>query len=1502
MAISLQEHPAKGNTLAMEQAYQDSLIVNRMPRWIRRLRIVSATEQNRPVNSLYASEHAALCQAIRDSVVARQALKAALARIQGIDHFCTPLLQQAMRDTFGSTDAINGLYFRSWYTYTDSKPGISWGRHPLPARDNFDVPLIEAALNNFTEGEGRNEQPRDNCIVDASSRRLASASAPAFARLCRKLDLGGRYQRHLDSVLNAPASQAGGQDSVHSALARLYRSVMLTDACKAKTEGVLNAAELQLVTELYQQGQPGTFYEAKVVARQLKAFDCMVQQIVVLEVLHEGWLFNASRRIIVYIPGDPHGPWSVSTDLETFVRKVLGKRLRSAAYQAFFRRFVRRRDSYAFFSRVANELVDVVEAATREMDQHMVDYPLPLFDGLARQRIAQIKDDAASIAKPVADLDRKTQEAHHQRLVDEGWTLLAVAGLFIPALNSLLLALMAWDMLDEVFHAVEDWREGDSSAALDHVLNLSREVAAVGVTAVVWRETTRAWAALDHWLPARLEDGTHKLWNADLVPFRSSAPPADAVADAAGIYRAQGKCWMNMDGYYYEIVQRADEQWQLVPRRGHGPLLRHNEAGAWRTWAEQPASWADAYMICRRLGEPFARLDEPAIDQLMTIHGLDADYLRALHVYGRAAEAEIVDSADRLLIHQRVQTLLDGLRLARGLDDPQLLALARSLPGITEQQGPALAEQVWARRRQLFQRVYELHQADDDAAIATLRRVFPRLHYKAAQQLVEEATSQERQYLAHQGKVPFGLSRKARLSVLRIRVALACEALFIDTPQSLDLAKVALTLLDTLPGSELAPHWRLFDGDAFEPVLSLGRGLSFRLVHRDGLFELEDALGIGLHPPGELFEVMASALEANVIEQLGLSEPYAEDLRAALARQVPRRMQMIARTLGKNPEQPAWLPPLRLEDGRIGYPLGGGGVGGFARASTRPRALSARLRDLYPAYSDEQLEQWLTSLHALGRDTAAELGMLEQQSELLYSHLKTWELNGLLAGEKAERRRFRKALTECWRELVPERVLGPNEVLTVNWEYVGHSLRSLPDFPPQVSFPHVSGMALRHLKITEIPAKFLLAFPNVEVMELTNNRLQRLPPNLMLLRRLRVIDLSGNQIRLDQVQRVELAQCRNLHYLNLSRNPLYQPISVTHMIQLRELRLRNTRISTLPDGISHNPSLYLLDAAENALSSLPSGFLTSRLWRQGYVELTGNPLVYRQDGEAQALWRFPRDSTVPYKLRWLDRLADPLREDFAISWACVSLMEGADNFMGLLAALTRSRDFIHPQYFTLLATRVFDMMETMQQTPQLARMLLDNAVVENCADNATAVFDQLEERVLLWNAEHAAPTTGQEQALVALARQIWRKRQVEFIASDLADEDGAGRESIEYALALFIKLRDDLNLPLQINGMLYPDIPRLSDDQVRSVRLRINNRETSDTLAVWMVDKPFWLQYLDARFQNELLLPERFHAELEELQAAHAGAQRIARMMEEIDQWRYATRYQLTLDALDRWA
>jgi hypothetical protein len=76
------------------------------------------------------------------------------------------------------------------------------------------------------------------------------------------------------------------------------------------------------------------------------------------------------------------------------------------------------------------------------------------------------------IAVPVAKLDRAVEVAHNRRLAAEGWTLLNLAGLFVPAIGLGLLAITAWRLLGEVYHGIDAWREGDDNEALGHLLNV----------------------------------------------------------------------------------------------------------------------------------------------------------------------------------------------------------------------------------------------------------------------------------------------------------------------------------------------------------------------------------------------------------------------------------------------------------------------------------------------------------------------------------------------------------------------------------------------------------------------------------------------------------------------------------------------------------------------------------------------------------------------------------------------------------------------------------------------------------------------------------------------------------------------------------------------------------------------------------------------------------------------------------------------------------------------
>ncbi|WP_409262336.1 NEL-type E3 ubiquitin ligase domain-containing protein [Pseudomonas putida] len=1454
------------DTLAMAQACQDHYIAQRLPAWMKRLSM---------------AEFTLLSEALPELLACRAGLASALARLSNLNAFARPLLQQAL-GAHGDLD-VDRLYFRQWYTFPSPTIHYVTSRFPVVGSDYYDIPLLEAALCNFTADQQR-DQPPGNCLVDVRGARRSELSAPGFARLCRALDLGQKYQQHLDSVL---------QPEVRGLLTRRQRYSMLVDALQARAQGILSADELQWVVALCMKDTLGKLEGASVRVRQLAVFGCRLQQIVVLDVIDAGLLFNTSKRVLVYVPGDPHGPWSVRSDLEDYARRVLGKRLRKDDYRRFFNRFVRRRDSQRFFSAVSERLDDVPGWATRDLDEQTFAYRLPLFEHLADDWVARIKDDAAIIAPPVALLDREVQVEHARRLRAEGWTLLGVAGFFVPGIGAVLLGVMAWELLEQTFQAVGDWQENERNAALAHLLNVGKGLLAVGATVAVVATARRAWSVVDNLVPAQLENGEEKLWNADLGPYRCESPPDTAVPDMEGVHRVGERRWISMDGHWYEMTwHNDDEQWQLLPYQGYAPPLRHNGAGAWRLWCEQPAEWGDTRQLFRRLGGPFSDLDDAQIDRSLAIHGLDDQHLRAWHVYGRPPEAALLDTVTRVRLAGRIGTLVNQLREGGVTADPQLLERVMRLPQAAGKEGAALADVAWAGRRELLQALYEEQNPDTETG-RLLRQNFASLHRLAANEVLRDASEDDLQFLRETGRVPLLMAEAARLQVARIRMARVYEALCIDTPQNLDLARVVLSLLVHVPGAG-GPGWRLYDGDASEPLLTVeGSAQTFDLLHRHGLFRLRTPTHTVAGERGELFETLAAAYDDASQAAIGQGQPFVPALRQALTNVAFDQRQTVVNLLRLEQPSGSFLAPQRLADGRIGYPMAGGRLWG-ALGRNRPRALQARLRDLYPAFTDEQIGRWLAS-----SDAQARLSMLEQQYGVLKRHLTQWARSALLSPELAARREFRKGLINCWRCLVPE--LQGQAALDDGRFMLTQAisrLRHLPALPAQVGFPHVSILALRAMRVEHVPDEFLRAFPNLRNLEITHCRLTRLPLPLMLAQKLEVLDLSGNQITLDQGQALVLADCRSLVYLNLSDNPLRRAFSVQAMTELNALYLSNTQMPGFPYGLMDAPELHTLNLSDNRISELPEGFHQSQLWRSGRVELSGNPLEAAYDGVST--WHLLEASRVPYRLRFLDALPGDRRDEMAALWAHVESEEQSEEFFNTLSMLTESGAFNRSSTASALAARVFDMLQAMSEHDALRHELFEHAAATGCQDNATARFADLELRLMIWRTRHGESARRPELALLRLGAGMWRLALLDQLAAEHAYRVGAGAESIEFALAYRIALRNVLDLPAQPGEMLYAGIPALSHQDLLLVRERVLMKQTREDIAHYLSRQWFWQDYLHKTFPVRLQVPPSMHAELERLMALGNREEDIARLQTSNQQREHAVLLQLTLEALDR--
>lgn len=1440
----------------LAQAYQDNLIANRQPPWLKNLTGEQLDE---------------LSQAMKTSLRGRRLIATRLRQVQRIDHFTVPVVREALQGFDPSFDPAAMRFDQGVF-----RPVTSWGpnRAPIHEVEYRTIPLMEAVLWNFTAGEAKEGGQREgNCLVDAQGKEVQHPSAIEFARLCRELDLGARYQAHLDGVLHTPWSDHDEQVDVPSLLEQTLKADMLMEAYKARYHhGTLDDQELQLILGLCRSGVPGRLEGDEVMARQLSLFGCRLEQIVVLDVKEDGLLFGKNRkRVLAYIPGDPHGPWSAFDSLEAFARQVPGKRLRESAYQGFFKRFVPLAERAAFFAQVRDSLGDLAQWATRDLNEQLQDYPRPLFSHLATAHSLKVMTDAAVVLSPVAQLDQRLQRDHHQRLASDGWLLLSLASFFVPEIALAFLALLAWEVLGAVFEGIEAWFDGDMHEAVEHFFDVGKRLAAIAAMVAGGKLLARLLPGadtVDGLVATRLENGQEKLWTMDLVPFRSAHPPEEAQVDEQGIHRLNDQRWVDMDGHYYAVQRTADRQLQVRPRNGHGPLLSRMGAGGWRLQCDDPAGWSDVHQMFRRLGEAFRPLHDEQIDQVMAIHGLDADQLRALHVRTDAVPAELLDTAMRVRMAERVIEVENKLRLGVPVWDFEALQAAQGLPGAADVFGPALASLVQRQRRQLLGELYRRWSEGLGRRGEGLLRQFSGLHRCAAQALLRQASVEDSQRFTTTGRVPLRLAEAARSMALRVRAIRVHEAFALETPQTSDLARVALGMLKHVAGAPQI-RWRLFEGEVNGPLLfdTSGNMASLDLVHDHGQFRLF-AGGLTNSAAGELFTVMAGALNEEQRATLALGEPFPARLQSRLGQEAAQRRGEVERLL--SPTHRGALAALqRLDAQRIGFPLSGRG----AIRALGPSALYPEVRRIYPCFDVEQIVQWLADLEREGQQVWEALPRLRQQLLQLEETLHKWHVASHQdAGSQAVRGMIKERLIDAWRR-IPAPGEGVDSVL-----FTGGHPGQLPVLPAGIRFSQVTELGFQGMGLPGVPAAFLEAFPNLRVLRLKGNRLTRLP-NQLALDKLTVLELYNNQIVLDTAQATVLARCENLEYINLADNPLGRSFSVSGMLRLRKLRLRNTQIESPPNGLEDCPLLELADLRDNRITRLPQELMGLPSWTGRTIRLDGNPLDRSQ---LERLRSAPQDeeSGSVVAERWATAAPAEVRQKLVEYWTQLQASAHSAGVMSLLGLLQKTARF--RQQPRLLANRVYRMLQGMQSNARLRDELfahVDDGLT--CQDGHLWRFSMLEVRMKAWSVADAASPDEAQAALIRFGRRLWRLYKVEELVSQRIPRWPTRQniDPLEVVMGYQLALREHLELPIEADEMAYPQDAHLDVLRIGRIRDEVLAHESQSELASWLVDQPFWSEFMDKAYQARFVqLDESFHrqleAVLEESQAAGAAGRK----------------------------
>lgn len=652
-------------------ALHHQVIHERLPDWVRQLKPAQVGKlryyQDLTRQPWFADADEALRLDFHTTVARLNTATFALARtlgnVQPLPTFAARLLGERLEQAFGFKGDVRPLklvrFSRDW----------NWSSLQTDLNHQIE-PLVQAALQNFAPDL---EWQPESVLVDGDFSVSSHLGYPryhytplpfsvqAFAEECHALDLGQRYQAHLDACLRRPETRRQAIEARRQQLALDLLIARLRDGLRDD-----HAVIQSLCSE-------NPAFTAEAWPR------CHRFSLLGVDVLDAVLIFPARNSVAVflYLPGADEGALTRYPTLGACQRELV-RRLNQPAFRQRFLRFIQQDKQQHFASVLQRNFTGDTLASQRESqwtaaadtDLHWQDAAIgrELFGYLCDRHHRRLLNEARCVAVPSADVDEAARQARVQYWESLGLDGLAVAAFFIPGAGELMAAVFVSQILDEVYEGVRAWQTGDIDCALGHV----KAVAVDGVSAVVTGLALHATSQLSGRLMEVLRaDGTPRLWNGDLEPYRATAPVLNtAPRDAAGLREVEGRRFLTVDGADYEVIRHPDAQrWQIVhPQDPHAflPAIEHNADGAWRVTHESPLQWSRQRLL-RRLGHRFDGYSDTELEIASRLGGVSRDALLDVYLRRRRAPARLLETLQRLRTGEppadRLDAAIEGIYL-----------------------------------------------------------------------------------------------------------------------------------------------------------------------------------------------------------------------------------------------------------------------------------------------------------------------------------------------------------------------------------------------------------------------------------------------------------------------------------------------------------------------------------------------------------------------------------------------------------------------------------------------------------------------------------------------------------------------------------------------------------------------------------------------------------------------------------------------------------------------
>ncbi|MFG6206248.1 NEL-type E3 ubiquitin ligase domain-containing protein [Pseudomonas retamae] len=1487
---------------------------------------------------------ATLDQTARDLHATQLLVDKELLALKPLHSFCIDQLHTALGNKWPSVTFDVEKDFLSLPGVDCGCPATSTDEHGIQTFPHATPSLLQAAMQNFSEDEAADTFPQGSFIRISSAAQGVSGLTPvAFARLCRELDLGKRYQEHFAQVFGLRDSDGKviATSTMTCDIAKLKKRLFQLDLQLAGLRKHIPDTTQQVLQKLLDNDgviPPKTvlYNKQAMILQGIKLLDSCIWGVVVFS--SRSVALYPNERCVVYMPGEPQRPLYEYSSFKAF-KQYLTQQLQVKGYKDYFANSLDEDDKADFFKTFA----DSKDLATVEQ------WPISvgLFEFMVQSHVGKLQTDARKLAVPTDDIDEEVRQKRLLDFLQLGVTVVSVAGLFVPVLGQLMMGVAVGQMLGEIYEGVEDWRRGDHQQALSHLLSVVENIAAMAAFAgaqkaigALGKKLLQAHPEFFAQFSAIINGaGQPRLWKHDLAPYEHSLPTGFTIAaDSKDFYQIGEKTMGRVDHRIFAGDYAADSKvWRLQHARraqAYVPQITRHIEGGWRLPAEEPEEWGSTAYALKRIDPQLSEFADTDLDMLRRLCDVPPEELHEAFLDNVSLSVRLRETVERARLARQLRSLSNELqrgevhsgqpveeqlqtlptmkgwptdRYIEVIDAegdvsatyPETKLLDESLAVVVDEdklargellqsiidglyqsevdallgtkveknlQHSALAKKLGSAlktdHRATFERMYQRYDQSDADDVLKLRKVFADIPARYAKKLIEQAPSVQRQSLRANGRVALQLGQHVRTASARIRLDRALAGFHWPRLANDDTDKLAIQLLPRLSGWDSQVRLEIRDKTLTGPILqaiggeSALAGKKCSLVKSATGYEAFDGNGKSQGKvaagPNALFDAILKAVPTRqpkaVARSVDTLPTDAAGLRSQLLEKALGEREATARTLIDDESALLEAEPACVQ-------------GDQPAVQKHPSALLRKVRKLYPRMTEAQASEFIDGLGGDALSRAMRVKALRRDLDSLRDALFTWSedidamntVGGDLAELRHSRRTFAELIENGFRRFYQANNENGKAVGVLNLD--GMRVGKLPTLPPGISFDHIQQLSMRNMALDDDVAYFLKSFKQLQLLELDDNAMTRLPEVLSHMPGLNSLSLARNKIRLTEQTLKKLNGLHTLEHLNLNENALGATPDVARMFNLRRLLLEQTGISEIPEGLSHLFYLEWVDLKNNQIKNLPGWlFTTPRRFSQA-LNLEGNKLsepsatylkTYR-DNFGVGMGVIPDDivrlNEQQSRDLWLPEQTDAMFGRRERIWNAFKDDTNAEGLFHLLAELGNTAD--SEKVNADLRRRVWAVLEAAENDAVLCDRLLNIAASPiNCTDSAAMNFSHLEVAVEVARVTRlAGGEITRAKPLLELGRGLFRLAQLDEIAAEHAGKFPS-LDPLEVSLAYRIGLAETLDLPGQAQHMRYGTLAGVTKADLEVAKNRVNTAELSPKWLKFMSEQPFWKDYL----------------------------------------------------------